>query len=734
MMKKSQQIIVLVLLVIAERAHCAAHHPDEGFCGAWAFELPDGNPAWLSLSHDGTELRGELLWSVGSARRIETPVIQDGTLTFKRKLSWQPFGGATIKEVAGPFHGTLRDDLLHLTVTQITVGDNQTDPEVFTLTGHRIPPIPPVPNLSEVSFGEPIELFNGRDLTGWKLSRTGKQNGWSVKDGCLVNETPKQDFGAYGDFGNLMTEQVFTDFQLQIEYNVPEGGNSGIYLRGMYEAQVVDRDSRMQGIQGPGAIFGRLAPLANSGNPGGAWNTYVLTLVDRHITVELNGQTVIDNQPLPGCTGGCIQANDTLPGPILLQGDHTPVRYRNIVLRPVHTPTSESESVWNLERLSQPPAMKWLDETSPVRSLTYTGENFEGKATSVFAYYATPGTISGDASADKDLPAVVLVHGGGGTAFADWVWLWARRGYAAIAMDLSGHRPEAPVFKDGQLVPNLRPGRVRLPDGGPDQGHPRKFDSIGGEQDDDWPWHAVSSVIRAHSLIRSFTEVNAQKTAVTGISWGGYTTCLVASVDHRFKAAVPVYGCGFLFDGESVQRPAIDALPAELRSEWIRRYDPSSHLPDCRVPVLFVNGTNDKHYPLKSYSRSFQLIPGPKQIRIEVNMRHSHPAGWEPEEIGLFIDSQLGRGSSLPKLEMPVRQQDHAVVAYAAAVPLKSAELHFTTNNGPLVERHWKSLPAEFDDRVIRTPGIPSAATIWFVSATDQRGAMTSTDVIFPPE
>ena len=143
------------------------------------------------------------------------------------------------------------------------------------------------------------------------------------------------DFGAYGDYGNLITEKKFTDFRLTIEYNVGAKANSGIYLRGMYEAQVVDRDSRMQGIQGPGAIFGRIAPSENAGKAGGEWNRYVLTLVDRHITVELNGKVVIDNQLIEGCTGGGLSADDTAPGPIFLQGDHTNVRYRNISLEPV---------------------------------------------------------------------------------------------------------------------------------------------------------------------------------------------------------------------------------------------------------------------------------------------------------------------------------------------------------------------------------------------------------------
>ncbi len=391
----------------------------------------------------------------------------------------------------------------------------------------------------------------------------------------------------------------------------------------------------------------------------------------------------------------------------------------------------DSTQIWNLNELSRTPGMKWLDSTSPIRSLTYESEVFEGQPTSVFAFYATPGTITGDISNDKNLPAVVLIHGGGGTAFADWVWLWAKRGYAAIAMDLSGRQPDAPKFKDGELISNMRVNRTRLADGGPEHGHAQKFNSAGGDIDDDWPYHAVASVVRAHSLVRSFAEVDPDHTAVTGISWGGYTTCIVASVDHRFKAAVPVYGCGFLYDGESVQRSAIGALDETQRQLWIRRYDPSSHLARCRVPILFVNGTNDKHYPLRSYSRSFQLVPGPKQIRIQVRMGHSHQAGWQPAEIGLFIDNHVLGKAALPIPGIPQRKDGAVSVKYRSDIPLASAALHYTTSTGPLVDRTWITVSATFDEKTLRAADVPNDATVWFMSATDQRGAMASTDVVF---
>lgn len=395
----------------------------------------------------------------------------------------------------------------------------------------------------------------------------------------------------------------------------------------------------------------------------------------------------------------------------------------------------QAEELWDLDDLKQPPKFTWLDKTSPIRTLTYENEPYQGHTTDVFAFYATPGSISGDASLDKNLPAVVLVHGGGGTAFAEWAWLWAKRGYAAIAMDLSGRKPAAPQVdaETGEIVfynDHRDLERTRLPHGGPEQGHVEKFANAGGDLTDDWQYHAVAAVIRAHSLVRSFSEVDPERTAVTGISWGGYLTCIVASIDDRFKAAVPVYGCGFLYDGESVQRPQIDALDAEKQAEWIRLYEPSVWLPKCQVPILFVNGTNDLNYPLVSYARSYDLVAGPRTIRIEVNMPHGHPPGWKPEEIGLFIDQHLRDGVALPKLGKPAVSEGTATVEFESKLPVKSAQLHYTTDTGPLGERKWHSIPATVEGQTL-TAAVPEGATIWMFSVTDSRDAMVSTAVVF---
>ncbi|QEG42119.1 alpha/beta hydrolase family protein [Roseimaritima ulvae] len=396
-------------------------------------------------------------------------------------------------------------------------------------------------------------------------------------------------------------------------------------------------------------------------------------------------------------------------------------------------PTVGTPGVWPIERLkSEIPKFRIEDPIAKIQSLIFEGEQVDGNTTEVFAFYASPKTL-GHSDGDETYPGIVLIHGGGGTAFADWVWLWANRGYAAIAMDLGGQRPPAPEFDEaGQLKPHTghpRATRVRLAKGGVAAGHPQKFDSIGGRIDDDWPYHAVANVMRAHTLLRSFADVDAERTAVTGISWGGYTTCLVASLDDRFKAAVPVYGCGFLHEGESVQKPSIDRL-GERRDAWVAAYDPGSHLAKCTVPTLWVNGTHDIHYVLDSYAKSYSLVQAPRTMRIEPRMPHGHQAGWNPPEIQLFIDSILKGTTPLATVgEMQVSDNGTVTVPYHSDTKIVQAALHYTTESGLRSKRQWQRVEAKIVDGKVTAEGLPQEANTWIVTLTDARGAMVSSEV-----
>jgi cephalosporin-C deacetylase-like acetyl esterase len=377
---------------------------------------------------------------------------------------------------------------------------------------------------------------------------------------------------------------------------------------------------------------------------------------------------------------------------------------------------------WNLSKLAQPPTFEWVDAAGPVRSLLYEGEPFGGKPTRVFAYYATPGTLAGDPSQDKSLPAVVLIHGGGGTAFRDWAELWAKRGYAAIAMDLAGSRPI-----EGTNA-HQRENRTKLPDGGPDQGDDTKFGAIDKPATEQWPYHAVANVIRAHSLIRNFPEVDPDHTAVTGISWGGYLTCIVAGLDPRFKAAAPVYGCGFLHEN-SVWLPQFEKMTPEDRQRWIMLWDPSRYLPAVSMPILFLNGTNDNAYPLDSYLKSYDTVPGEKQIRITIDMPHGHPPGWAPQEIGLFIDHYIRGGAALPTIGEPLLGAGRIRVKCDGPVKLREAALHLTSDGGAINKRTWRTLAATIGDNVVVAEAPPADTTAWFMTVTDERGAIISSRV-----
>ena len=295
--------------------------------GGWSLKLDSGEPAWMRIvEEDGGKPLVYMRIHVGPDGPWEVSEVNVGRLKFAMKRKKKAPTAPPVVEV-GLTDGKLEGTIVRTSKT----GEGRTT----RFSGKRFPAMPNAPDLSAVRFGHPISLFNGKDMTGWRPHESDKINGWSVKDGLLVNTTPKTDFSATGAYANLRTEAEFEDFWLHIEFLVETKRNSGVYLRGMYEAQVVDRDSPMQGIQGVGAIFGHIEPSTNAGMPGGVWQTYDLTLVDRHITVVLNGEKVIDNQPVREPTGGAVNTDPAAPGPIYLQGDHTAVKFRNIYLAPV---------------------------------------------------------------------------------------------------------------------------------------------------------------------------------------------------------------------------------------------------------------------------------------------------------------------------------------------------------------------------------------------------------------
>lgn len=313
----------------------AASAAENPFIGGWGLTLPNGAAGWLGVQDTNGHLEASLLWGGGSVLPLASAKIDDNTLTVtrNRQVQSKDDAGRTVRTtVTDTITATVEGDSLKLTI--VTPPEDGRGEEKKEFTGQRVPPVPPAPDLSKVKYGKPIKLFNGKDLTGWRLTDPGAINGWSVKDGLLINTVVHEEGQPHKNFGNLRTDQEFEDFRLKLETRVPKNGNSGVYIRGIYEVQVYDSFGKPLDSHNMGAIYSRIKPTQSAEKPAGEWQTLDITFVDRHATVILNGIKIIDNQPVEGCTGGALWSDVTRPGPIYLQGDHTSIEYRNIVIRP----------------------------------------------------------------------------------------------------------------------------------------------------------------------------------------------------------------------------------------------------------------------------------------------------------------------------------------------------------------------------------------------------------------
>jgi hypothetical protein len=338
----------VVFVSMTAAAQQKQYTTDNVYFGRWALTIPGGGAGWLGIEDKGDYLAGSILWGGGSVVPLESVYIDEGKLIATRinEVERKDKDGKVVTKQR--FTETIE---AYLPQTRQEAGSNKLDgPDLNALilkrtvpntngkgavtrefTGKRIADLPEAPNLKKVKYADPIQLFNGKDISGWTLTNPGAKNGWVAKDGILTNSAPRQG----GAFGNLRTEAEYEDFNLKLEVRVPAGGNSGVYLRGIYEVQVEDSYGKGLDSHHMGALYSRITPSESAEKPAGEWQTMDITLVDRHLTVILNGKTIIDNQPVLGCTGGALWSDEFKPGPIYLQGDHGSIEYRNIVLTPV---------------------------------------------------------------------------------------------------------------------------------------------------------------------------------------------------------------------------------------------------------------------------------------------------------------------------------------------------------------------------------------------------------------
>ena len=382
-------------------------------------------------------------------------------------------------------------------------------------------------------------------------------------------------------------------------------------------------------------------------------------------------------------------------------------------------PEIRPDKIWDAAAiLKEPPKFKLGYKAGLVQEIYYDGEPFNGNPTRVFGYLGVP---EGEGPFNGKFPAILLIHGGGGKAFANWAEHWAARGYYAIAMDLAGKGPEGP-----------------LPDGGPNQddnGKFRDFTVQDGDYKNMWTYHSISAILRAHSILASYNRIEPSKIAATGISWGGYLTCILSGVDDKLCCAVPVYGCGFLHEN-SAWVPRFNIMPAENKERWISLFDPSKHINRATCPLLFATGTNDFAYPLDSLEKTYKSPKGEVMLSITIRRPHSHIFSFK--EVDTFIDSHIFAGTDkavkpLAKIS-PVTLSDDgktASVSFKPEVPIIKAELSYTTADGVWKDREWKTIPAKIDGDAVSAdlPLNPSPSCYYFL-LTDERNLPVSSPLV----
>ena len=281
--------------------------------GSWDLEVQGASgafPSWFEVKVSGYRtLVGSFVGQFGSARPIAKIDWEKGEFRFAIPPQYEN------RKTDMVFEGKVEGD----TIRGETTDENG---KTLSFSGKRAPSLK---RDKKPEWDAPIELFNGKDLTGWKSRFNGKANGFEVRDGVLVNAKPGMD---------IVSEKEFTDFKLRAEFKVPKGSNSGIYLRGRYEFQIEDGYGLDPESHRIGGVYGYIEPSSNASKPAGEWQTVEITLIGRTVSATLNGEVIIDRQRIPGITGGAISSNEGAPGPLMIQGDHGVVEFRKITLTP----------------------------------------------------------------------------------------------------------------------------------------------------------------------------------------------------------------------------------------------------------------------------------------------------------------------------------------------------------------------------------------------------------------
>ena len=374
---------------------------------------------------------------------------------------------------------------------------------------------------------------------------------------------------------------------------------------------------------------------------------------------------------------------------------------------------TENEDVLALGKLTTPPAMieaKGFESTDNLKAIFYDGLDYKGQPTKVFAWLGFPEKCEGK------VPGIVLVHGGGGTAFKEWVKKWNDQGFAAISIAVEGQTD----VKNTNSTDRAKAWMQH------DWPGPRRNGIYGDSKEplkDQWMYHAVADAVRANSLMRSLPEVDGNKVGIMGISWGGVITSTVMGIDDRFAFAIPTYGCGNLAEAENQYGRSLG------NNELYRQvWDPMVRLKNAKMPTLWLSWPGDKHFPLDKQAGCYQAMAGEYMVSLIPGMKHGHGAGWNPPDSYAFAKNVVEDGRPWVDVGSSGCFDGVAEVLLTSSKPLDHAVLISTVDSGVTGSRTWVESTADMVKEGERqwhvSASLPPGTSAWFVNV--RSGGLTA--------
>ena len=375
------------------------------------------------------------------------------------------------------------------------------------------------------------------------------------------------------------------------------------------------------------------------------------------------------------------------------------------------TITSTKEQMWDTSSLlSSVPNYEdaGVTYTSNIKGIFFEGEDYEGKATKVFAYFGVPETEMPNGG----YPAIILIHGGLGRAFPDWVKLWTDRGYIAIAPDF-----------DAQMASGSVSNVVNNPNGGPN-GYGVKASDLQGKEKDSWTYFSIASLMKVITLLSSMSNVNKDLIGATGISWGSYLLGILLGVDHRLAFAMPVYGAGYLNeDSTSELSSMFAAMDDSMQEKYVSLFDPAGYLSQCATPTFFIQGVLDPAFsPVEKQKAADLITKVDVQYAYRAKMTHGQEYGSTPIELFNFADSIVLKKETILKLADNGTKGTSISVKITNGVGIKKAILYWTsTSDYEIRQAEWYSAVVTIDNGVI-SGSIPQEATYAYLVIDDVYG------------